>query len=155
MVGVKGISLVQETPHIDPNMLFLYLEECRAYMSKMEEEGESAKKKKDRKAAATKAKHLGILIKYLDKDYAETKKTLYPMLERNMTSFDLLWALFKPNSIAYTTTYGDTDHPRAFKIDYATKESHFMKGTWYNIEGKYLEYDGKVVRDGQFSGSSS
>ena len=143
MVGVKGISLVQETPHIDPNMLFLYLEECRVYMTKMEEEGGSAKKKKDRKAAATKAKHLGILIKYLDKDYAETKKTLYPMLERNMISFDLLWALFKPNSIAYTTTYGDTDHPRAFKIDYATKESHFMKGTWYNIEGKYLEYDGK------------
>ena len=143
MTGVKGVSLVQDTPHIDPNLLFLYLEECRSYMQKMEAEAESAKKKKDRKAATNKSQHLRILIRYLDKDYAETKKTLYPMLEHNMISFDLLWALFKPNSIAYTTTYGDTDHPRAFKIDYATKESHFMKGNWYDIEGKYLEYDGK------------
>ena len=143
MAGVKGVSLVQDTPHIDPNMLFLYLEECRAYVEKLEGEGKSAKRKRERKAASTKAKHLQVLIKYLDKDYAETKKTLYPMLEHNMISFDLMWALFKPNSIAYTTTYGDNDHPRAFKIDYATKESHFMKGNWYNIDGKYLEYDGK------------
>jgi hypothetical protein len=152
MAGVKGVSLVQDTPHIDPNMLFLYLEECRAYKVELEKEAEGAKKKKkERKAAAAKAQHLKILVKYLDKDYAETKKTLYPMLEHNMISFDLLWALFKPNSIAYTTTYGDNDHPRAFKIDYATKESHFMKGTWYNIEGKYLEYDGKSFGMGTLS----
>ena len=143
MSGVKGVSLVADTPHIDPNMLFLYLEECRAYLGKLEGQGKSAKKKKDRKAAATKAQHLKILIKYLDKDYAETKRTLVPMLEHNMISFDLIWALFKPGSIIYTTTYGDSDQPRAFKLDYATKESHFMKGTWYSIEGKYLETDGK------------
>ena len=74
--------------------------------------------------------HLKVLIKYLDTDYAETKKTLYPLLESNMITFDLLWALFKPNTIAYTTTYGHTDEPRAFKIEYATKESSFMKGSW-------------------------
>jgi hypothetical protein len=151
MAGVKGVSLVQDTPHIDPNMLFLYLEECRAYKTELDKQAEAAEKKKERKAAAAKSQHLKILIKYLDKDYAETKKTLYPMLEHNMISFDLLWALFKPNSIAYTTTYGDNEHPRAFKIDYATKESHFMKGTWYNIEGKYLEYDGKSFGMGTLS----
>ena len=143
MAGVKGVSLVAETPHIDPNMLFLYLEEARAYSKQLEEESKTAKKKKDKKMAAIKAQHLRILCKYLDKDYAETKKTLYPMLDNNTITFDLLWALFKPNSIAYTTTYGDSDQPRAFKVDYATKECHFMKGTWYNIEGKYLENDGK------------
>lgn len=151
MAGVKGVSLVQDTPHIDPNMLYLYLEECRAYKVELDNEAESAKKKKDRKAATVKAQHLNVLIKYLGKDYAETTKTLYPMLKHNMISFDLLWALFKPNAIAYTTTYGDSDHPRAFKIDYATKESHFMKGTWYNIEGKYLEYDGKSFGMGSLS----
>lgn len=143
MAEVKGVSLVQETPHIDPNMLFLYLEESRAYMKELKEASKSEKKKKARKAAATKASHLKVLVKYLDKDYAETKKTLYPLLENKMITFDLLWALFKPNTVAYCATYGDHDQPRAFKIDYATKDSHFMKGVWYNIEGRYLEYDGK------------
>jgi hypothetical protein len=143
MDGVKGVSLVQETPIVDPNMLFLYLEEARAYMKELKKLGSTEKKKRARKAAAAKAAHLRILIKYLDADYAETKKTLYPLLESNMITFDLLWALFKPNTIAYTPTYGHADEPRAFKIEYATKESSFMKGQWYVIEGRYLEYDGK------------
>ena len=143
MSDVKGVSLVQDTPHIDPNMLFLYLEESRAYREELKELIKTAKKKRERKSAATKAKHLKVLVKYLDKDYAETKKTLYPLLENKMITFDLLWALFKPNTVAYCSTYGDSDHPRAFKLDYATKDSHFMKGVWYSIEGRYLEYDGK------------
>lgn len=142
MSEVKGISLVQDTPSIDPNMLFLHLEECRVHMREQKRASKSEKKKKLRKAAAIKAAHLKILVKYLDKDYAKTKKTLYPLLENKMITFDLLWALYKPNSIAYCTTYGDQDQPRAFKIDYATKESHFSKGVWYSIEGRYLEYDG-------------
>lgn len=143
MKDVKGVSLVQDTPHIDPNMLFLYLEECRAYVDELKKSSKTEKDKKARKALKTRINHLKILVKYLDKDYADTKKTLYPMLKNNTITFDLLWALYKPNTIAYCSTYGDSDQPRAFKIDYATKESHFMKGTWYSIEGKYLEYDGK------------
>lgn len=144
MKDVKGVSLVQDTPHIDPNMLFLYLEECRSYIEELKKSSKNEKEKKARKALKTRTNHLRILVKYLDKDYADTKKTLYPMLENNTITFDLLWALYKPNTIAYCSTYGDTDQPRAFKIDFATKESHFMKGTWYSIEGKYLEYDGKA-----------
>lgn len=143
MDGVKGVSLVQETAVVDPNMLFLYLEETRQYMKELKQSAKTEKKKKARKSAATKAAHLRVLIKYLDTDYAETKKTLYPLLEANMITFELLWALFKPNTIAYTPTYGNQDEPRAFKIEYATKESSFMKGQWYSIEGRYLEYDGK------------
>jgi hypothetical protein len=29
MEGVKGVSLVEETPAVDPNLLFLYLEDLR------------------------------------------------------------------------------------------------------------------------------
>lgn len=151
MEGVKSISLVQETPQIDPNMLFLYLEESREYIKKLKGLAKTEKKKKARKLAAAKAAHLKILVKYLDKDYAETKKTLYPLLENNTITFDLLWALFKPNTIAYTPTYGNPDEPRAFKIEYATKESSFMKGQWYDIEGRYLEYDGKSYGMGSMS----
>lgn len=143
MDGVKGISLVQETAVVDPNMLFLYLEETRQYMKELKNLAKTEGKKKARKIAAAKAAHLKVLVKYLDTDYEDTKNTLYPLLNANMITFDLLWALFKPNIIAYTPTYGNPDEPRAFKIEYISKESSFMKGQWYNIEGRYLEYDGK------------
>jgi hypothetical protein len=144
MQDVKGVSLVQDTPSLDPNMLFLYLEEMRTYMNQLKKSGRKEKKKKARKVAATKAQHLKVLIKYLDKDFAEIKKTLYPLLENDMITFDLLWALYKPNIIVYTPTYNDNEQPRAFRIEYATKESSFMNGTWYSVEGRYLEYDGKA-----------
>ncbi|KAI9816257.1 MAG: hypothetical protein M1827_001858 [Pycnora praestabilis] len=149
MDGVKGVSLVEETPSVDPNMLFLYLEELRTHLKSFKAKLRTEKKKKAKKVLIQKQKHLKILVKYLDKDYAETKKTLYPLLESNLITFELLWALFKPNTIAYTPTYGNTDEPRAFKIEYATKECSFMRGTWYNIEGRYLEYDGKSFGMGQ------
>ncbi|RMZ82515.1 hypothetical protein DV737_g1970, partial [Chaetothyriales sp. CBS 132003] len=152
MAGVKGISLIQDTPNIDPNMLFLYLEETRDFINRCVEKSRDEKnRKKERKSAAIKAQHLRVLVNYLEKDYAETKRTLQPMLENGLITFDLLWALFKPNLVAYTTTYGDQDHPRAFKVDAATKQHHFMKGTWYEIEGKYLEYDGKSFGMGSMS----
>ena len=119
MNDVKGVSFAEDTPVIDPNMIFLYLEELRAHMKKLRKLGKKEKKKKGKIPAKTKAKHAKVLVKYLDKDYAETKKTLYPLLESNRITFDLLWALYKSNEIAYCPTYGAADEPRAFKIEYA------------------------------------
>lgn len=125
-------------------MLFLYLEELRVVMKQMKKQAKSEKKKKDQELSALKAAHVKVLVGYLDEDYADTKKTLYPLLQSGLITFDLLWALFKPNTIVYTTTYGSVDEPRAFKVDYALKESNFQKGTWYRVQGRYLEYDGKA-----------
>ena len=125
-------------------MLFLYLEELRAAMKELKKKSKTEKKKKIRKRNVQKIAHMKVLLKYLDEDYAEIKKTLYPLLESNLITFDLLWALYKPNTIAYTTTYGNADEPRAFRVEYAAKDSNFQKGTWYSIEGRYLEYDGKA-----------
>ncbi|KAK6579688.1 hypothetical protein PZA11_007924 [Diplocarpon coronariae] len=146
MDGVKGVSLVEETPIIDPNLLFLYLEDLRILFKGLKNKKITVKKgkKKAIKRNETKRKHLKVLLKYVDKDYASTKKTLYPMLESGLISFEYLWALYKPNTLAYTTTYGSVDEPRAFKIELAEKEASFLKGEWYSIEGKYLEYDGKT-----------
>lgn len=121
MGAVKGVSFAEDTPVIDPNMLFLYLEELRTHMKELKEKSKTEKKKKAKKLATAKAQHVKVLVKYLDKDYAETKKTLYPLLESNTITFDLLWALFKSNEIAYCPTYSNPDEPRAFKIEYATK----------------------------------
>ncbi|KAI1101692.1 hypothetical protein F4804DRAFT_291653 [Jackrogersella minutella] len=153
--SVKGVSLVEETPKVDPKMLFLYLEDMREYMNNLKElepEGDSRKeRKKVQKWIDEKRRHLRILIKYLDADHAETKKSLYPMLENGLITFDLLWALWKPNTLAYTTTYGSVDQPRIFKVEVAEKHYSIVRGEFYYIEGKYFEYDGKQFGYGSMS----
>ena len=90
------------------------------------------------------------LVSFIDQDYADTKKTLYPLLEAGNITFDLTWALFKPNEIAITSCYGSWDEPRCFKVDFATKNSSLQRGEWYCVEGKYMEYDGKDLGYGEF-----
>lgn len=145
MDEVKGVSFAEETPVIDPNMIFLYLEELRTHMKKLKKRSktETKKEKKNKKkfSATTKAKHLKVLIKYLDKDYAETKKTLYPLLENNTITFDLLWALFKSNEIAYCPTYGNPDEPRAFKIEYA----NLVRATYCANSGSMLTVNESIL----------
>ncbi|KAI1371468.1 hypothetical protein F4677DRAFT_457170 [Hypoxylon crocopeplum] len=153
--SVKGVSLVEETPKLDPKVLFLYLEDMREYMNNLKElepEGDTRKeRKKVQKWIDEKRRHLRILIKYLDTDHAETKKSLYPMLENGLITFDLLWALWKPNTLAYTTTYGSVDEPRIFKVEVAEKHYSIVRGEFYYIEGKYFEYDGKQFGFGSMS----
>lgn len=152
MKDVKGVSLVEEQPSVDPNMLFLYLGELKTHYRKtLRCQLKKEKKKKLKRRLKTQIAHCKLMASYIDEDYDETKKTLYPMLEAGNITFDLLWALFKPNCIAYTPTYGSTDDPRCFKVDYANKESSFMRGEWYCIEGRYLEYDGKKFGLGDFA----
>ncbi|KAI0378864.1 hypothetical protein F5Y04DRAFT_141965 [Hypomontagnella monticulosa] len=153
--SVKGVSLVEETPKLDPKMLFLYLEDMRNHMNNLKElepEGDSRKeRRKVQKWIDEKRRHLRVLIKYLDTDHAETKKSLYPMLENGLITFDLLWALWKPNTLAYTTTYGSVDEPRIFKVEVAEKHYSIVRGEFYYIEGKYFEYDGKQFGFGSMS----
>ena len=151
MKEVKGVSLVEDQPSVDPNMLFLYLEELRTYYKRtLKTQLKEEKKRKHRRRIKTAISHCKVLVTYLDEDYESTKKRLYPMLEAGNITFDLLWALFKPNSIAFTSTYGSWEDPRCFKVDFANKESSLIKGEWYCIEGRYLEYDGKTFGLGDF-----
>lgn len=143
MNGVKGVILFPQTAIVDPDLLFLYLEDIRRYAKELKRLAKTKEKRRVRRSAETKVAHLKVLIKFLDTDYERTKNTLYPLLKANMITYDLLWALFKPNTIIYTPTYGNTEEPRAFKVEYATKETNFQRERWYNIGGRYLDYDSK------------
>lgn len=153
--NIKGVSLVEEVPKLDPNMLFLYLEDFREHLRNLKELEPEGKSKKERKKVQRwideKRKHLKVLVKYLDKDYAQIKESLYPLLENGLITMDLCWALWKPNTLAYTTTYGSTDEPRVLKVEVAEKHYSIIKGDFYYIEGKYFEYDGKQFGFGTMS----
>ena len=55
-----------------------------------------------------------------------------------------------PNEVAVTSCYGNWDEPRCFKVDYSTHCKTMMRGEWYCIEGRYLEYSGKEFGFGDF-----
>lgn len=69
-------------------------------------------------------------------DLTNKKCSLYPLLDSGLITYDLCWALWKPNTLAYTTTYGSHDEPRVFKVEVAEKHFALMKGDFYYIEGK-------------------
>lgn len=152
--NIKGVSLVDETPKLDPNILFLYLKDLRRYAKKLKKQiakppgPNKQARKKEAKRLEEKRQCLKALVKYIDKDYDQVKKSLYPMLEHGLITFDLLWALWKPDTLVYTTTYGSHDEPRAFKVVTAEKHYHVSKGEVYYVEGKYFEYDGKQFGHG-------
>ncbi|KAF8535885.1 hypothetical protein BDD12DRAFT_808201 [Trichophaea hybrida] len=167
MGDIRGISLVEDVPEVDPNMLFNYYPELTEWVKQAsnpkpatEDEDKVKQKKmqqKKKKLDPTtgvpvppltdeekkqQIKHVKLLIEYLDTDYKNTKATLFPLLENKSITFDLLWAVLKPGTIMYTTCAGSNE-PRAFKLEYAQMNVSFMRGKWWSIEGRYLEYDGK------------
>jgi hypothetical protein len=94
--------------------------------------------------------HCKLLAGYIKTDYDKVRKRLDPMLKAGNITFDLVWALFKPNTIVYTPTYSNKEDPRAFKVDYCYKQRDFLQREWYDIEGRYLEYDGKNFGLGEY-----
>ncbi|KAF4454678.1 hypothetical protein F53441_2756 [Fusarium austroafricanum] len=153
--NVETISLVDEIPRISPETLFLYLEDLRSHLKalrKAKPAGNSKKaRKKNKSQIKEKKKQLKVLINYLDHDFDSTKESLYPMLRTGLITFDLLWALWKPGILIYTTTYGSTSEPRAFKVESAHLLQSLVRGSYYHIEGKYMEFDGKRFGYGNIS----
>lgn len=141
----KSISLVEDTPQIDPHTLFHYYDELKGYIKKtLKPKLKKAKKSKEQKRLKQQIAQCKLLLGYIDEDYTSTRKALKPMLKAGTITYDLVWALFKPNTIAFTPTYHNKDDPRCFKVETAYEYESWMTGikSWY-VDGKYLEYDGK------------
>ncbi|PSR82533.1 P-loop containing nucleoside triphosphate hydrolase protein [Coniella lustricola] len=146
---IKGVSFVEDIPRIDPNILFLYLEDMRRYAKGLKKQianppgADRRARKKEAKLLEEKRRLLKAMIEYIDRDYEGIKNSLYPLLEHGLITFDLLWALWKPGTFAYGTTYGSAEHPRALKVEGAEKRHNLTKGPSYLVFASHLDYDGK------------
>jgi hypothetical protein len=137
---------------LDPQLLFLYYDEIKLHYRKtLKAQLKKERKKKQKKKLMHQIAHCKLMTEYLDKDYKNTRKKLIPMLKAGNITFELMWALFKPNTIAYTPTYGNKDDPRCFKVDYCWKERNILEEEWWMTQGRYLEYDGKIFGMGSHS----
>lgn len=87
--------------------------------------------------------HLDLLISYIKRTYAPTTQRLVPLLENGEITHDLLWALFKPNSMIYTTCFG-TGEPRCIKYDFGEERETSQRVKYFRVEGRFLDFDGRV-----------
>jgi hypothetical protein len=86
--------------------------------------------------------HLDLLIKHIKEAYESTTQRLIPLLGRREITYDLLWALFKPNSEAYATCSG-TRKPRCIKYDFGEEKTTNVV-EYFHIEGRYFDFDGEA-----------
>ncbi|KAI5785369.1 P-loop containing nucleoside triphosphate hydrolase protein [Pyronema domesticum] len=136
MRDVRMINLSVDKPVLEPNLLFNYLPDFQEVLQKEKEQPEDVQNKK-------KIDHLDVLINYLLEDYAPITKVLYPLLEEDRITFDHLWAVFRPGTIIHTLCPG-TNEPMCLKLDWGSSKNDFKKGTWFQLDCSYIDYDGKA-----------
>ena len=87
--------------------------------------------------------HLDLLLEFIKKTYQSTTERLNALLKKSEITYDLLWALFKPNAMIYTTCVG-TDKPRCVKYNFGEEKKQMNGVEYFHLGCRYLDSDGKV-----------
>jgi len=74
--------------------------------------------------------------------YANRTRILSLLVSGEIT-YDLLWALFKLNTFAYTTCPG-TQKLRCIKYDFGEERTTSDGVVYFHIKGRYVDFNGKV-----------
>jgi hypothetical protein len=82
-------------------------------------------------------------VGYIKRTYATTTKRLGPLLEQNQITYDLLWALFKPDTLAYTKCFG-TSQPRCVKFEFGEQKTTKSEVEYFYVKAGYLDFDRKT-----------
>lgn len=130
---VRGISLAEDMPSIEQNVLYHFLPNLQSYQSH-ENDGNDA----------TSLKHLDLLINYLNATYKSTTERLLSLLKRGEITYSLLWALFKPSSDVYSICAG-THAGRCLRYIDGEETVDPNGSSYFRVEGRYLDFDGKRI----------
>jgi len=88
------------------------------------------------------ARHLELLVRFLQSHFASAIKTLPKLLEHGEITFDLLWALFRPNSIVYSVDE-HSEQPECTMVDFGD-DKEGMRGRFFGLDVRNINWDGKV-----------
>lgn len=100
-------------------------------------------RKKQKDGAKNQVAHLDLLISYIRDKYASLSEQINDLLQHGEITYDLLWFLFKPNEIVYTTCDG-TGKPRCLRFGIGEEKSTLF-GPVFNLGCQYLDSDGEKV----------
>ncbi len=88
------------------------------------------------------ARHLELLVRFLQSHFASAIKTLPKLLEHGEITFDLLWALFRPNSIVYSVDE-HSEQPECTMVDFGD-DKEGMRGRFFGLDVRNINWVGKV-----------
>ncbi|OCL04534.1 P-loop containing nucleoside triphosphate hydrolase protein [Glonium stellatum] len=128
--GVRAISLWEDKPTIPTNIMLNFLPQLKTHQENLSPDSIGAK-------------HLQGLMGFLETHFAPTTKSLLPLLDHGEINFDLLWALFKPNTHVFTICEG-SDQPRCLIYDSGNFKTSPFGEKSFELDCHYLGYDGKV-----------
>ncbi|EHK49105.1 hypothetical protein TRIATDRAFT_172361, partial [Trichoderma atroviride IMI 206040] len=149
MGNISGINFAEENPVFDPKTLFLYLDDIRSHHELVQArlyntQGYWPKKRWHEIFEQTRC--LGILIEYLEQDFAEAKKNLDSMLSKGVITFDLSWALWKPSTLIYSPTYQYHDVPSVSVVSCTDKRKNRPAAdSKYSVDSIFVDFDGKSL----------
>ncbi|KAI9726527.1 MAG: hypothetical protein M1835_003773, partial [Candelina submexicana] len=123
---VNGICLREDKPTVEQNLLYNRLTELQEYQ-----------------CDPSSLKHFNLLVNFVKTTYSSTTKRLIALLENHEITYDLLWALFKPNTVVYTTCFG-TGKPRCVRYDFGEERTTSNGVEYFHLECRYVDFDGKV-----------
>jgi len=83
-------------------------------------------------------------VDYTEATYKSTVEHLSVLLEKQEITYDLLWALFTPNTEVYTSCQG-TNAPRCVLYNHCEEKTEMDGSKYMHIEGRYLNSEGKAL----------
>lgn len=86
--------------------------------------------------------HLELLVRFLLSHFASAIKTLPKLLEHGEITFDLLWALFPPNTIVYSLDE-HSEQPECTIVDFGEGKEG-VRGKFFALDVRNINWDGKV-----------
>ena len=128
-----GPECILTTEQLPRKILYHYVHEMEAYQTKLENDSPHD----------ARLKHLNLLVDYIRAAYSSTTVRIASLLEHREITYDLLWALFKPNTHIYTAIL-DAEKPACYRYD-SGKERTTNGGTpYFHVECRCLDFNGQV-----------
>ncbi|KAL8403740.1 hypothetical protein RB594_008845 [Gaeumannomyces avenae] len=125
-----GISFFTDeiTLGFPPRCLYHYRSELQVYADKLKEE----------EPGSEGAVHMVVLMDFINEHFADTIKEAENLGKEGLISYDLLWTIFRPGMLIYSTVLGQA---RAFKLNSYAYQSTTC-GEFLALQCQHVDFDG-------------
>ncbi|KAF5127133.1 ATPase family AAA domain-containing protein FIGL1 [Metarhizium anisopliae] len=130
---IRGVSLAEDAPSVEQNVLF----HVRRFLRCRQDRAV------DIQDTVTQS-HLDLLVGYIDTTFRSVEDHLSALLVKGEITYDLLWALFEPNTEVYTTCPG-TGAPRCVLYNHCEEMQEMDGSKFMHLETRFLSTNGKFL----------
>jgi hypothetical protein len=136
-----GSGVVGDVPWVSSRALFYSYDRLRTYINAtLRQRLENATESKEKRGLDRQIAQCELILYYIEDDYAPILAKVKAMLKAGVITYDLIWALIAPSTIAFTSTYGNKDEPRCYKVPQAGEvENKGQTAEAFVVKGMYLE----------------